>query len=262
MTPGDFDPAEAPDCRGTMRQPRPGAQAIWRCASHGVPVVFCRRSGTMPPRAELHSPPPHHHCPSQTLPALISLSIAESCRAPLVRISLETVSDRPYTAGASLRSDHLVVVDPNAPSRGCCALAWLPRWTVAVHPTCRSHEQPNTISGAGRSIRMERTPMETRVNLPLSRRAFLTRAAIGLAATLGTGVLAACSQPPAPAKPAESKPAESTAAKPAAAAPTQAPIPVTAVVQPTAAPAAAPTQAAPAAANPAAGATLTVSQSV
>jgi peptide/nickel transport system substrate-binding protein len=108
--------------------------------------------------------------------------------------------------------------------------------------------------------------MESRVRSTLTRRIFLGRAAIWLAATLGTGVLAACSQPPAPAKPADSKPAETKpaeAAKPAAAAPTQAPIPTQAVVQPTAAPAAAakPTQA-PAAAKPAAGGTLTVSQSV
>jgi peptide/nickel transport system substrate-binding protein len=104
--------------------------------------------------------------------------------------------------------------------------------------------------------------METRATLPLTRRAFLTRAAIGLAATLGTSVLAACSQPAAPAKPAESKPAETKpaeAAKPAVAPPTSAPIPTQAVVQPTVAPA--PTQA-PAAAKPAAGGTLTVSQSV
>src|SRR5688500_5932471 len=118
---------------------------------------------------------------------------------------------------------------------------------------------------------MESTHMKTQGKQPITRRVFLTRAAVGLAATLGTGVLAACSQPAAPAKPADTKPAESKpaeAAKPAAAAPTQAPIPVTAVVQPTAAPAAAapaaaPTaQAAPAAAKPAAGGTLTVSQSV
>src|SRR5687767_5306696 len=110
--------------------------------------------------------------------------------------------------------------------------------------------------------------MQTRTTFQMTRRGFLARAAIGLAATFGTSVLAACSQPAAPppasgqAKPAEpAKPSEP--AKPAAAAPTQAPIPVTAVVQPTAAPAApAPTQAAPAVTKPAAGGTLTVSQSV
>lgn len=104
--------------------------------------------------------------------------------------------------------------------------------------------------------------METRLPPPMTRRRFLARAALGLAATVGTSVLAACSQPAppastsAPAKPADSKPAE--AAKPAAQ-PTQAPIPTQAVVQPTAAPTA---QAAPAAAKPAQGGTLTISQSV
>jgi peptide/nickel transport system substrate-binding protein len=103
--------------------------------------------------------------------------------------------------------------------------------------------------------------------LPITRRRFLTRAALGLTAVVGTSMLAACSQPAAPAatsapaKPAESKPAES---KPAAAAPTQAPIPTQAVVQPTTAPtaAAAPATQAPAAAKPAEATTLTVSQSV
>ena len=38
--------------------------------------------------------------------------------------------------------------------------------------------------------------METRLSLPMPRRRFLARAALGLAATVGTSVLAACSQPP------------------------------------------------------------------
>ncbi|MDP8925259.1 MAG: ABC transporter substrate-binding protein [Chloroflexota bacterium] len=92
--------------------------------------------------------------------------------------------------------------------------------------------------------------METRLPLPMTRRRFLVRAAMGLAATVGTSVLAACSQPAAPT-------ATSAPAKPAQQAqPTQAPIPTQAVVQPTAAPAA------QAAAKPTAGGTLTVSQSV
>ena len=86
---------------------------------------------------------------------------------------------------------------------------------------------------------------------PVTRRRFLARTGLGLAATLGTSLLAACSQtaPPAatsaPAKPAESKPAQATA-------------------QPAAAPAAQPTaaQQAPVAAQPQPGGTLTVSQSV
>jgi peptide/nickel transport system substrate-binding protein len=105
--------------------------------------------------------------------------------------------------------------------------------------------------------------METRGALRLTRRGFLTRAALGLAATVGTSMLAACAQPTAPAatsapaKPAEAaKPTE--AAKPAVSQPTSAPIPTQAVVQPTAVPA---TQA-PVAAKPAGGGTLTVSQSV
>ncbi|MCC6174348.1 MAG: ABC transporter substrate-binding protein [Chloroflexi bacterium] len=113
--------------------------------------------------------------------------------------------------------------------------------------------------------------MQTEKSLPLTRRQFLGRTALGLAATIGTSVLAACSQAPAPAatsapaKPAESKPAAPTSApaKPAAVQPTSAPIPTQAVVQPTAAPtqAAAATQA-PAAAQAKQGGTLTVSQSV
>jgi peptide/nickel transport system substrate-binding protein len=86
---------------------------------------------------------------------------------------------------------------------------------------------------------------------PVTRRQFLARTGLGLAATLGTSLLAACSQtaPPAatsaPAKPAESKPAQAAA-------------------QPAAAPAAQPTaaQQAPVAAQPQPGGTLTVSQSV
>ena len=96
--------------------------------------------------------------------------------------------------------------------------------------------------------------METRsvrTSGPLTRRQFLARTGLGLAATLGTSLLAACSQPAppaatsAPAKPAESKPAQPAA-------------------QPTAAPAAQPTavQQAPVAAQPKPGGTLTVSQSV
>jgi len=98
----------------------------------------------------------------------------------------------------------------------------------------------------------------------MTRRRFLSRAALGLAATVGTSMLAACSAPAAPAGPA----ATSAPAKPAAQ-PTQAPIPTQAVVQttpapapPTAAPAAAAATSAPAQAQPKAGGTLTVSQSV
>ncbi len=108
--------------------------------------------------------------------------------------------------------------------------------------------------------------METPTKLPMSRRAFLGRAALGLAATIGTSMLAACSQPAptsAPAKPAETKPAET---KPAVVAPTSAPIPVQSVASPAAAAAASPAAAAPAAAPASAaakvGGTLTVSQSV
>jgi peptide/nickel transport system substrate-binding protein len=95
---------------------------------------------------------------------------------------------------------------------------------------------------------------EAHAAAPLTRRQLLTRTALGLAATFGAGVLAACSQPAAPAptaapaKPAESKPAET---KPAESKP----------AQPAAKPAAQPT-AAPAAAKAKEGGTLTISQSV
>ncbi len=98
-------------------------------------------------------------------------------------------------------------------------------------------------------------------SLALTRRQFLSRAALGLAATMGAGVLAACSQPAAPSPAATAAPAKpAEAPKPAAEAkPTERPIPTQAVVQPTPAPTA---QAAPAAAKPKVGGTLTVSQSV